>query len=89
MFALEIIAERLGPDAADVLSEVIEQERDVNVTGLACEKLSEVGEVRHIDALQSLRERIEPDGFLSFVVGQATARLLERVAALHSMSPEA
>ena len=81
MFAVESLISRLGAGAADELSELLDREGDVNVIGHICEKLGEIGAMRHIDMLQSLRERVEPDGFLSFVIEDATAHILERGAA--------
>ena len=88
MFAVEILAARLGAEAGDEIAELLEKEADVNVSGLVCEKLGEIGGVRHIDALQSVRERVDPDGFLAFVVEDVTERILER-SATRSASSEA
>lgn len=78
MFATEVLVARVGKHAADTLAALLEEEDDINVCAHLAEKLAEIGGVRHIDAMQSVLERLGGDDFLAFVIKGATEAILER-----------
>lgn len=85
IFALEVLAVRLGERAGDELVKLMAREPDLNVCASIVEYLAQVGARRHLTALDELVKRAAGDAFVGFSVDEARARIEERAAAAEAL----
>ncbi len=71
IFAINVLGDVSFSESREMLIELLESEKNLNVAMTAVDYLSEIGEEEDIDLLESLKERFKDDFYVSFAVNNA------------------
>jgi len=70
IFAINVLGDVNFPESRDMLVELLEKEKDVNVAMTAVDYMAEIGEPRDIPLLESIKGRFD-DPYVAFAVDNA------------------
>jgi HEAT repeat protein len=71
IFAINVLGDVNFSESRDMLVELLQNEKDINVAMTAVDYLAEIGEVDDIELLKSLKERFAGDFYVEFAVDSA------------------
>jgi len=71
IFAINVLGDVNFAESRDMLVELLETEKDINVAMTAVDYMGEIGEVEDIELLESLKSRFEDDVYAQFAVDGA------------------
>jgi len=71
IFAINVLGDVDFAESRDMLLELLEEEKDINVAMTAVDYLGEIGEEEDIDFLETLKERFAGDYYAEFAVDGA------------------
>ncbi|MFA6136466.1 MAG: HEAT repeat domain-containing protein [Sulfurimonas sp.] len=71
IFAINVLGDVNFSESRDMLVELLETEKDINVAMTAVDYLAEIGEVRDIPLLESLKKRFAGEIYAEFAVDSA------------------
>lgn len=71
IFAINVLGDVNFSESRDMLIELLQNEKDINVAMTAVDYLAEIGEVEDIELLKSLKERFAGDFYVKFAVDSA------------------
>jgi len=71
IFAINVLGDVSFAESRDMLIELLESEKDINVAMTAVDYMAEIGEEEDIPLLESLKERFADDPYVQFAVDGA------------------
>jgi len=71
IFAINVLGDVNFAESRDMLVELLEKEKDINVAMTAVDYMSEIGEMDDIPLLESLKQRFDGDVYAKFAVDGA------------------
>lgn len=71
IFAINVLGDVNFAESRDMLVELLEDEDDINVAMTAVDYMGEIGEVKDIELLESLKERFKNEFYVEFAVDGA------------------
>ena len=71
IFAINVLGDVEFAESRDMLIELLENETDLNVAMTAVDYLAEIGEIKDIGLLESLKDRFNQDPYVEFGVNSA------------------
>jgi len=74
IFAINVLGDVNFAESREMLVELLENEKDVNVAMTAVDYLSEIGEIKDIDLLESLKKRFD-DAYVNFAIDNAIRQI--------------
>jgi HEAT repeat protein len=74
IFAINVLGDVNFSESREMLVELLENEKDVNVAMTAVDYLAEIGEIKDIDLLESLKKRFD-DPYVNFAIDNAIRQI--------------
>lgn len=71
IFAVNVLGDVNFPESRDMLIELLESEKDVNVAMTAVDYMAEIGQVEDIPQLENLKSRFESEPYVTFAIDRA------------------
>ena len=75
IFAINVLGDVNFCESREMLVELLESEEDINVAMTAVDYMGEIGEVKDIPLLESLKERFKDEVYVSFAVDGAVTMI--------------
>jgi len=75
IFAINILGDVNFVESRDMLLELLEQEKDINVAMTAVDYLGEIGQEEDIDFLKTLKERFKDEAYVEFAIDSVIASI--------------
>lgn len=74
IFAINVLGDVNFAESRDMLIELLQNEKDINVAMTAVDYLAEIGELEDIDLLESLKKRFD-DAYVTFAIDNAICQI--------------